>query len=108
MPPRTRLAGPAFDPAELLDIDVHELAGALALVAPSRLEFEAAEPAHADPGEDAGHGLLAASQQLGDRSPSQAQPAQCGDRLDAFLGGAVRNRTWRGRAVRKPASPSAR
>ena len=99
------LAGPAFDPAELLDVDVHELAGALALVAPGRLKSEATKPAHADPGEDAGHGLLGHRQQLGDRSPSEAKPTQRGDRLDALLGGAVGHPKWRRRAVHQAGLP---
>ena len=41
------------DPAELLDVDVHQLAGPRALVALSRLEAEPPEPAHPDPGQDA-------------------------------------------------------
>jgi hypothetical protein len=39
-------AGAAFDPAELLDVDVHELARSRAFVALGRLETEPTEAAH--------------------------------------------------------------
>jgi hypothetical protein len=45
-------AGTAFDPAELLDVDVHELAGPAALVAQRLLEADPAEPAEPEPGQD--------------------------------------------------------
>ena len=47
-PPRDAFAGAAFDPAELLDVDVDELARPRALVADGLLEPEPAEPAHPD------------------------------------------------------------
>ena len=48
-PPRDALAGAALDPAELLDVDMHELTRPRALVADRLLEPDPAEPAHALP-----------------------------------------------------------
>jgi hypothetical protein len=53
---RDPLAGAAMDPAELLDVDMDELAGALALVALAGLEPNPAELAQTEPGQDAGDG----------------------------------------------------
>jgi hypothetical protein len=50
-----RCPAPLSNAAELLDVDVDQLTGALALVALSGLEPEPAELAHSDPGQDAGH-----------------------------------------------------
>jgi hypothetical protein len=50
------LAGAALDAAQLLDVDVDQLAGALAFVATGRLEAQPAELAHPDAGQDARHG----------------------------------------------------
>jgi hypothetical protein len=79
------LAGAALDAAELLDVDVHELAGTLALVAARRLEPEPAELAHPDPGQDPRHRRERHPQQLGDLRTGEAQPAQRRDRRDALL-----------------------
>src|SRR5919106_3233365 len=76
------LAGAALVPAQLLDVDVHELARARALEAARLLETEPAEPAHAQASEDAGHGRERHVQQLGDLGTAEAQPAQRRDRLD--------------------------
>ena len=46
------LAGAAFDPTELLDVDVQELARPRALVPERLLEAKPSELAHPDPGQD--------------------------------------------------------
>ena len=48
------MAGAALDASELFDVDVDELARALALVALGRLESQPAKAAHPDPREDPG------------------------------------------------------
>jgi hypothetical protein len=50
--PLMALAGAAVDAAELLDVDVDQLAGDRAFVAVGGLEPEAAELAHPDPDQD--------------------------------------------------------
>jgi hypothetical protein len=52
VPAEDALAGAALDAPKLLDVDVDQLARALAFVALGRLEPEAAELAHPDPGQD--------------------------------------------------------
>jgi hypothetical protein len=83
------LARPALDPAELLDVDVHELPRPCALVAAGGLEPQPAELAEPDPGQDPRHGGERHPEQLGDLRSAKAQPAQGRDRLNAPVGGAV-------------------
>jgi hypothetical protein len=83
------LAGAALDAAELLDVDVNELARALALVTLRRLEPEPPELAHPDPRQDPGDRRLRHRQHLGDLGAGHAQPPQRRDHLDAPLVGAV-------------------
>ena len=66
----------AFDPPQLLDVDMDQLAGPRALVAAGGLEPDPPQPAEADAGEDARHGRLRHRQQLGDLATGEAQPAQ--------------------------------
>jgi hypothetical protein len=94
------VSGPG-DPAELLDVDVDELAGPLALVAARRLEAELAEATHPDPLEDAPHRRLWHRQALGDLRPGHPHTAQRGDHLDPFLRGAVRDPAERAGAVKQ-------
>jgi hypothetical protein len=86
------LAGAALDPPELLDVDVDELAGTLALVALGRLEPQPAELAHPDPSQDPGDRGLRHREGLGDLLGGEAQPPE---RFDALLGGAILDRPRR-------------
>jgi hypothetical protein len=83
------LAGPALDAAQALDVDVHELAGARALVANGRLQPEPAEPTEPQPAQDAGDGREHHAQRLRDLERRQAQPAQGDDRLHPLARRAV-------------------
>jgi hypothetical protein len=80
------------DASELLDVDVDELAGSSALVALRGLQAEPAELAHPDPRQDARDRRERHPEQFGDLGAGEAQPAQRGDRLDAVLAGACRDR----------------
>jgi hypothetical protein len=74
------------DPAELLDIDVQQLARPLALVAIGRLGgLEPGELAEPDPGQDALHRGERHPERRGDLGASQAHPPQGRDRLDPIL-----------------------
>jgi hypothetical protein len=95
------LAGATLDPAELLDVDVDELARAHALVALGRLEPEAAEPAHPDPRQDPGDGRLSHPQHLGDLGAGHAQAPERCDHLDPPLIGAVVDALGGGAAVKQ-------
>src|SRR5437588_6048787 len=95
-------AGATLDAAELLDINVDELAGSLALVALCRLECEPAEPAQPDPGQDAGDGRERHLEEFGQVRAGEAQPPERGDRLDAVLGRAIGEVDRRRRAVEQP------
>src|SRR5436190_8020692 len=64
------------DPAELLDIDVDQLARALALVAVRGLEPQPAELAHPDLLQETGDGRLRHPQHLGDLRACHAQAAE--------------------------------
>src|SRR5512133_417837 len=79
----------ALDPPQLLDVEMDELAGTLALVAARRLEPEPAELAHPDPGQDPRDGRQRHPEQLGQLGPGEAQAPERGDRLDAVFWGAV-------------------
>ena len=78
-----------LDPAELLDVDVDELARPGALVADRRLEPEPAEPAHPDPRQDPGHSRERHRERLGDLRRGHPQPAQLRDRRDPVRVGPV-------------------
>ena len=95
-------AGAAFDPSELLDVDVDELARPRALVADGLLEPEPAELAHADPGQDPGDRRECHPERLSDLGGSKTQPPQLRDRLDPIHGGAVGDMLRRRRAIVKP------
>jgi hypothetical protein len=79
----------SLDPAELLDVDVDELARPRALVADRLLEPEPAELAHPNPRQDPGDGRERHSQRLRDLSRREAEPAQLRDHLDPIGRGAV-------------------
>src|SRR4051794_7731203 len=83
------LAGTALDPPELLDVDMDELAWALALVALGGLEAEAAQLAHPDPRQDPGNGRRRHLQDLGDLGAGHPQPPERCDHLDPALVGAI-------------------
>jgi len=93
------LAGAALDPAEPLDVDVHELAGARALVADRLLEPDPTEPAQPQAAQDARDGRERHPQRLGDLGRGEAQPAQCHDQIDPLLRRAVRDPPRRRRAI---------
>src|SRR4051812_12034418 len=65
------VAGPAVDAAELLDVDVNQLAGPGSLVAHRGLQAEPAELAHPDSGEDPRDRRQRHSQTLGDLRTGQ-------------------------------------
>jgi hypothetical protein len=67
------LARAALDAPELLDVDVDQLAGPLALVALRGLAPQPAELAHPDPGQDARHRRQRHAEQLGDLGAGEAQ-----------------------------------
>src|ERR1700740_1716740 len=101
-PASDALAGAALDASQLLDVDVDQLAGALALVAPGGLETQASELAHPDPGKDSRDRGERHPEDLGDLRAREAQPPQRRDRLDSLLLGAVRDRIRRRGAVEQP------
>jgi hypothetical protein len=76
-----------MDAAELLDVDMDQLARTLALIADRRLEPEPAKLAHPDLGQDPRDRGACHPQALGDLCPGLSQPPQRGDRFDApFIG----------------------
>jgi hypothetical protein len=83
------MPGTALNAAQLLDVDVNQLPGPLALIALGRFQSQAPEPAHPDPGQDARDRRARSLEQLGDLGPTEPQPAQRGDRLDGVLAGAI-------------------
>src|ERR1700740_2555498 len=101
-PASDALAGAALDASQLLDVDVDQLAGALALVAPCGLEPQSSELAHPDPGKDSRDRGERHPEDLGDLRAREAQPPQRRDRLDSLLLGAVRDRIRRRGAVEQP------
>src|SRR5688500_2008135 len=83
------MAGPQ-DAAELLDVDVDQLAGPLALVSVGRLErLQPGEPAEPDPGQDPLHGRERHAQALRDLLAGHPHTTQRRDRLDAIISGGV-------------------
>jgi hypothetical protein len=83
------LARAALDAPELLDVDVDQLAGPLALVALRGLAPQPAELAHPDPGQDARHRRQRSIEDLGDFRSGEPQPSQRRDRFDSPLVGAI-------------------
>jgi len=72
----------SLDPAELLDVDVDELARPRALVADRLLEPEPAELAHPRPGQDPRHRRERHAERLCDLGGGEALPSQLRDRLE--------------------------
>jgi hypothetical protein len=97
------LSGAALDAPELLDVDVNELAGALALITLGRLEPEPAQTAHPDPGQDPRDRRDRHREQLGDLRASEPEPAQRGDCFDPLLAGAVGHDLGRAAAIQQSA-----
>jgi hypothetical protein len=83
------LAGAALDAAQTLDVHVHELARARALVAARRLEPDPTELAQAQAAQDARDGRERHRERLGDLGRGEAQAAQGDNHLDPLLGRAV-------------------
>jgi hypothetical protein len=83
------LACAAGDAAELLDVDVDQLAGTVTLVASGGLHAETAKPAHPDPLQDPRDGRDRDAQQLGELRRSEPQPPQRSEQLHELLVGAV-------------------
>jgi len=80
------------DPAELLYIDVEELAWTGALVAVGRLErLQPRQPAQTDPRQDPRHRRERHPEHLGDLRRSHPQTPQRRDQADALLASAVRD-----------------
>jgi hypothetical protein len=90
-PARHPMSGAARDPAELLDVDVDQLARARALVALGRLEPQAPELAHPDPRQHPRDRRERHPEHLGDLGAREAQTPQRRDRLQTPLVGAVRD-----------------
>jgi hypothetical protein len=101
------LASAAVDAPELFDIDVHELAGPLALIALGRLQAQSSQPAHPDPGQDPRHRRERHAQQLRDLKTGEPQSAQRGDRLDPPLAGAIGHHIRRRAAIQQTALSAA-
>src|SRR3954471_21777286 len=98
---RDALARAALDAPELLDVNVDQFAGPLALIALSGLETQASELAHPDPREDPRHRRQRHLEQLGELRPGEAQPPQRGDRLNPTLVGAIGDYSGRRRAIQQ-------
>jgi hypothetical protein len=78
------------DPAEFLDVDLDELAGAATLLAGGRLgRLDLRQLAQPDAAQDYRDGRQRHRQAEGDLRARYPQPAQRGDDLDARLAGAV-------------------
>jgi hypothetical protein len=89
--PVARWPAPVPIPAELLDVDVQQLAGPALLVAIGRLRWpEPGEPAESDPREDPRHRRERHPQRHRDLLSREAQPPEAGDRLQPLLRRAVR------------------
>jgi len=93
------LARAALDAAELLDVDVDELARPLALIAHSGLQAQPPELAQPDPRQDPRDRRQRPTEQLGDLRASAPDPAQSGDDRDRALVGAIGHRLRRRRAI---------
>jgi len=79
------------DAAELLHVDVDQLARTRALVADGLLKPEPAQPAHPDPRQDPRHRRERHPERLGDLGGGETQPAQLRDRFDPVGRGTVRD-----------------
>jgi len=109
-------ASAALDPAELLDVDVYELARPRALVTHRLLEPEPAKPAKSEPGQDPRHRRERHPQRLGDLSGGKAQSTKLDDRFDPIGGRSISDPSGSRRAIAKapltfaaiPADPLAR
>ena len=82
-------AGAALDPAELLDVDVHDLARTGALVAQWLLQPDPAQPAHAAALEHSRYRRDRHRECLGDLRRRHPQLPQTNDHGDPLRGGAV-------------------
>src|SRR5947209_6035133 len=92
----------AVDPAELLDVDMNQLARSFALIALRRLETETAELAHPNPRQDPRNRRERHIERLGDLRAGETQPAQRSDRLHALLARAMRDQPRRRRPIQQP------
>src|SRR5436190_3954487 len=98
------VTGPV-DPTQLLDVDVEELAGACALVAPRLLEAESPQPTQPRPGQDPGDRRQRHRERFRDLSGREAQLPQRDDRRDPLLGGAVGDSPWRRGTITQSSFP---
>jgi len=105
---RPAFAGPALGPAELLHVDVDELAWPRVLVPDSWLEPDPAEPPDPAPAPHRRDGRARHQQRLGDLGRGHPQPAERNDHGDAIRRGAVVDRRGADDRSAKPASPSTR
>jgi hypothetical protein len=69
------LPAPPLDAAELLDVDVDELARPRALIADRLLEPEPPQPTEPEPGQNPGDGRDCHPERLGDLGGGEAEPA---------------------------------
>src|SRR5580658_3680779 len=94
-----RIAGDAMawlaDASQLLDVDVQQISGSIALVAVGRqLGFEHADFIELEPGEDAADRGPAEAGQLGDLDAGLALPPQLSDALGHGRTGLARRQVW--------------
>jgi hypothetical protein len=108
LPPKIRFPAPRSMRPSFSGVDVDQLAGPLAFVAPGGLQAQASESAHADPGQDPRDRRDRHVEQLGQLGSGKAQPPQRGDRLDATLVAAVGNDRLAEERSSSPTSPSTR
>jgi len=102
------LAVTVLDPPELLDIDVDQLPGTLALVALGGLQPQPAEFAYPDLSQDPRDGREGHPENLGNLSSGQTHTTWCRDRSDALLTCAVRDSQRAEERSSRPNEPSAR
>src|SRR5271169_21457 len=95
------LAGAALDPAELLDVDVDELARPRAFVANRLLESKPAQPPHPRAGQDPRDCRERHRQGLCDLCRGEAHPAQLPDRFDPIRRRAIPDVLRRRRTIEK-------
>src|SRR5262249_14554307 len=100
-------AGTADDPAQLLDVEVDELAWPRPLVPQSRLEAEPTQPTHPDPGQDPRNGRERHRQRLRYLRRRHPQPAHLHDHRHPLRRGAIGNPPRRRRAIEQVTVTSA-
>lgn len=96
------MSGASFDPPELLDVDVQQLAWAISLVALRGLKTDPPELAHPNPCQDPRDRRDRHLQTLSDLRAGHPQPPQSRDHLDPPLIGAIGHHRRRRGAIQQP------